>query len=319
MITFEQQTYIPHENESVLDCLLRHGVSAPYSCRNGVCQTCLMRATKGSPTAPSQKGLKQTQVSQNFFLACACIPQNEIEIVLPDTQSSRHETSVLEKTFLSDSVLRLRLSRPENFSYFAGQFLTIFKTKTIGRSYSLASVPDVDQYLEFHIHIIPGGQMSPWLANDITVGDTISVSEALGSCIYIDAAKNQPLLLIGTGTGMAPLIGIARQALLNGHQLPIKIYHGSRTNSGLYLDNKLKELAFRHENIEYFPCVTREKPERGAREARASDMAIEDNSDLKNYTVYLCGNADMVNNTKRKIFLAGVSLQNIHADPFIHG
>lgn len=318
MIKFDQKTYVPLENESVLDCLLRHGVEAPYSCRNGICQTCLMRATKGNPTLSSQKGLKQAQVSQNFFLACACIPQKEIEIVFPDTQIIRFETSVIDKTFLSDSVLRVRLKKPENFNYFAGQFLTIFKTKNIGRSYSLASVPKVENYLEFHIHIIPGGQVSQWLANDISVGDLITISEALGNCIYIGAAKTHPLLLIGTGTGIAPLIAIVRQAVISGHQKPIKIYHGSRTNSGLYLDEELKTLDARHDNVSYFPCVSREPPERGARQGRASELAIEDVSDFKDYSVYLCGNPDMVNGSKRKIFLAGAALQNIYADPFVY-
>lgn len=318
MIKFEQQTYIPLENESILDCLLRHGVEAPYSCRNGICQTCLMRATKGIPPVSSQKGLKQAQISQNFFLACSCVPQKEIEVVFPDTQSNRYETSVIDKTLLANSVLRLRLNRPVNFDYFAGQFLTIFKSKSVGRSYSLASVPEVDNYLEFHIQVIPNGQVSQWLANDISVGDTISISEALGNCIYIGAAKSHPLLLIATGTGIAPLIGIVKQALFSNHQHPIKIYHGSRTNIGLYLDDELKTLESRHDNITYFPCVTREKPERGARQGRASELAIEDSTDLKDHTVYLCGNPDMVNDTKRKIFLAGASLQNIHADPFVH-
>ena len=318
MIKFEQQTFVPLENESVLDCLLRHGVEAPYSCRNGICQTCLMRATKGSPTVSSQKGLKQAQIQQKFFLACACVTQEEMEIVLPDSQSNRFETSVTDKTFLSDSVLRVRLKRPENFSYFAGQFLTIFKTKNVGRSYSLASVPEVDNYLEFHIHIIPGGQVSQWLANDISVGDTITISEALGNCIYIGAAKTQPLVLIGTGTGIAPLLAIVRQAVISGHPEPIKLYHSAKTNSELYLNEELKALDARHDNVNYFSCVTREQPETGERQGRASDLAIEDISDFKGYAVYLCGNPDMVNSTKRKMFLAGASLQNIHADPFVY-
>ena len=317
MIKFDQENYPLQENESLLDCLLRHGVAVPHSCRNGICQTCLMKAVKGNPTAASQKGLKESQVSQNYFLACACYPQNDLEVVLPDAKLSRRETSVIDKTFLSDSVLRLRLRKPDDFSYFAGQFLTIFKTDTVGRSYSLASVPDLDDYLEFHIHLIPDGEISSWLASEVKVGDSITVSEAIGNCIYVGAAKEDPLLLIGTSTGMAPLIGIARQALHSGHSEPINIYHGVRTYSDLYLDSELRALADQNSNVNYFPCVTREPPIKDSRQGRANELAIEDGYDLKEYTIYLCGNPNMVNNTKRQLFLAGASLQNIHADPFV--
>jgi len=319
MIKFENQTFVPDENESLLDCLLRHGIAVAYSCRNGICQTCLMRAIEGDPPASSQKGLKDSQISQRYFLACSCYPQAELEVVLPDSQNFRFQSRVLEKTFLSDSVLRLRISRPDNFNYYAGQYLTIFKSDTLGRSYSLASVPAVDPYLEFHIQVLPNGKVSQWLAHEIAVNEPVVISEPLGNCIYTGDAKNNPLLLIGTGTGLAPLMGIVRQAINENHQPEIRIYHGVRTNADLYLDKDLKSLAERHDNLHYFPCVTRELPtEPGARQGRANVLALEDNRALKDVSVYICGNPDMVNSTKRQIFLAGASLQNIHADPFLH-
>lgn len=318
MIKFGGQTYSLSDNESILECLLRHGVDVPYSCRNGVCQTCLMRAVDGNPTVASQKGLKQSQASQNYFLACACYPDKDMEIVRPDTQSNRHKTTVVEKTFFTDSIFRLRLARPDNFSYYAGQFLTIFQSDTVGRSYSLASVPDLHDYLEFHIRLMPDGQISPWLANTLDIGDEVIISEPLGNCIYIGSAKSNSLLLIGTGTGIAPLLGIVEQAIHSGHQQPIFIYHGARYNKDLYLDTHFKSIVEQHENVHYFPCVTRDNPEGNTRKGRANELALNDGYDLKDFTVYLCGNPDMVNNAKRQIFLAGASLQNIHADPFVY-
>lgn len=319
MIKFENQTFIPQENESLLDCLLRNNIAVAYSCRNGICQTCLMRAVTGSPPEAAQKGLKESQISQNYFLACSCYPQDVIEVTLPDSSNNRFKTQVLEKKFLSDSVVRLRVSRPENFKYYAGQYLTLFKSDTVGRSYSLASVPDLDDFLEFHIHVLPDGQISQWVANELSENDSVVISEALGNCIYVGGAKTQPLLLIGTGTGMAPLYGIVKQAIQEGHTSHISIYHGARLNADLYLNDELHELAQHHDNLHYFPCVTREAPEPGVRQGRASELAMKDVTEFKDVSVFLCGNPDMVNNTKRQIFLAGASLQNIHADPFLHG
>lgn len=318
MIKLDQQVFVPVENESVLDCLLRHGIEAPHSCRNGVCQTCVMRAIDGSLPVNSQKGLKESQVAQKYFLACVCYPETEIEVAFTDTQISRYPVKILEKTRLSSSVLQLRFTRPENFTYYAGQFLTVFKNNSLGRSYSLSSAPGMHDHLEIQINVFPNGKVSSWLSDTVNEGDELTIGEPMGNCIYIGAAKTRPMLLIGTGTGIAPLAGIVQQAISEKHEQPIHIYHGSRSMDGLYLQQFLTDLASKHPQVHYYPSVSRESPKPGIRQGRASDLALADKHELKNFSVYLCGNPDMVNNAKRQIFLAGASLQHIHSDPFVH-
>ncbi|MGD8560135.1 MAG: FAD-binding oxidoreductase [Gammaproteobacteria bacterium] len=318
VIEFEQEEYKPQQGESILDCLLRHGVSPPHSCRSGVCQTCLMRSVDGKPPETAQKGLKQSLVVQDYFLACSCVPQDNMQIVLPDTGLFRKTTTVVDKTWLNDSVIRLRLAVPEGFSYFAGQYLTIFRDQHTGRSYSLASVPDIDDFLEFHIQIIPGGELSQWIVNDLDTGSEVTISEAIGDCMYLEKLKQQPMVLIGTGTGLAPLLGVLRDALHQGHQQNIRLYYGVKTRADLYLHDQLQEIAAQHGNVEYYPCISREEVASPFRHGRASDLAIEDIGNFSNYSIYLCGNPEMVNTAKRNIFLAGASFQNIFADPFVH-
>ena len=277
-----------------------------------------MRSVKGKPPQAAQKGLKQSLIVQNYFLACTCIPQEDMEIVLPDAALFRKTTTIVEKQRLTDTVLRLRIAIPENFSYFAGQYLTIFKNKTLGRSYSLASVPELDDYLEFHIKLLPDGQVSNWLADEAEIGSTITVSEALGDCIYLEQHQQQPMVLIGTSTGLAPLVGVLRDALRQGHRETIRLYHGVKTPQDLYLHDTLQNLASQHDNVEYIPCVSRESVSPPFRQGRASEIAMNDIGDFSKWCVYLCGNPDMVNATKRNIFLAGASFQDIHADPFVH-
>ncbi|HEY5602641.1 MAG TPA: FAD-binding oxidoreductase [Gammaproteobacteria bacterium] len=318
MIRYDQEIYQTELNESVLDCLLRHGIVPPHSCRSGLCQTCMMRAVKGKPTEVSQQGLKEALVSQNFFLPCACVPQEDMEIVLPDTRLFRKETYVIGKTLLSANVLRLRLAIPDNYQYLAGQYTTLFKNQSLGRCYSLASVPGVDDFLEFHIKLLPGGQISQWLHHEVATGSSITISEAVGNCIYLDRYQQRPMALIGTGTGLAPLTGIMRDALHKGHQGEIRIYHGVKTRHDLYLHETLVQLAQTHGNVRYFPCVSREPVTSPFYEGRASELAMNDIGKFAGWCVYLCGNPDMVNTTKRNAFLAGASFQDICADPFIH-
>ena len=159
-ISFEGVSYQSQTDESVLDCLLRHELEVPNSCRNGICQTCLMRAVKGTPPQTSQKGLKPALVAQGYFLACSCVPVEAMEVVLPNTTAFRRDTVVSEVHHFTPDIVRLRLKRPEGFDYCAGQFLTLFHPNGHGRSYSLASLPQLEDYLEFHVHRYPGGKVS---------------------------------------------------------------------------------------------------------------------------------------------------------------
>lgn len=124
------------------------------------------------------------------------------------------------------------------------------------------------------------------------------------------------MLLLGTGTGLAPLVGIARDALAPGHRGPIHLFHGSRARSGLYLEEVLKNLAGRFPNFSYFPCLSGEDVPAGYTRGRADDVALEAHPDLTGWRVFLCGAPDMVRTTKRRAYLAGARLDDIHADPF---
>jgi len=133
--------------------------------------------------------------------------------------------------------------------------------------------------------------------------------------------------LIGTGTGLAPLYGILRDALHSGHRGDIRLYHGSRIPEGLYLGDALSALASEHGNFHYMPCLSGEvgacdtgaggAPANNAiRQGRADAEALKDYPDLTGWQVFICGYPAMVQAAKTAAYLAGASLDAIHADPF---
>lgn len=322
-IAFEGKEYESEPDESILDCLTRHGVSVKYSCRSGVCQTCIMVAQEGTLPEKSQAGLKDTLKAKNYFLACSCVPKSDIGIGRPDSNLIEIETTVKSIDLLNPEVIRIRLLRPNNYEYYPGQYLTLFNSAGVGRSYSIASIPVEEDFLELHIRLVPGGQVSGWAHSEVKAGDTVRITEPNGDCFYMVNDKQQPMLLIGTGTGLAPLYGIAREAIRQGHTGHIHLYHGSRTLDGhatpygLYLVNELKALAQAHDQFIYHPCVSSGHVPEGMRQGRANDLALEDHKDLSGWRVYLCGREDMVKATKQKTFLAGASLKDIYSDPFL--
>ncbi len=316
-LTFAAQVYESHENESVLECLTRQGVTVSHSCKSGVCQSCMMRAVRGAPPAEAQKGLRESQQEQGYFLACSCVPQVDMEVTLDAPELFLVPATVQSLVSISSKIARVRLHATQPIEYRPGQFVNVRRADGLIRSYSLASVPQQDNYLELHVQRSPHGQMSSWIHDQLKEGDTVQVSTPRGECYYRPDALDQPLLFVGTGSGLAPLYGLIRDALRIGHRGPLWLFHGSRKREGLYLVNELRELASVHSNFNYVPCVSGEPGVDDYVSARADAAALQQHPDLKSWRVFLCGHPDMVKTAKRNVYLAGAALRDIQADAFL--
>ncbi|MBI5451302.1 MAG: hypothetical protein HY940_08095 [Gammaproteobacteria bacterium] len=317
VIHFQGRAFYQLADETVLECLLRQGESVACACRSGVCQTCLMRADSpdGLP-AMAQQGLKEGQRLRGYFLPCICRGNDDLTIIESDRDNYCRVT-VTSKSHLSPTVVRLQLQPQQEFPFRAGQFVRVRRPDGVERSYSLSSLPG-DGPLELHVRQVPGGEMSGWIAGTLQVGDAVEISEACGECCYSADDRMQPLLLVATGTGLAPLLGVVRDALAQHHQGPIKLFHGAASQQDLYLLDELKALQARAANVDYFPCVSDGVSADGEfRQGRVGDVALNELPTLQGWRVYLSGNPAMVQEMKMKAYLAGASLQHIHADPFV--
>ncbi len=304
-------------DHSVLETLTAQGVHIPHSCGSGVCHTCMMQAVKGKVPPRAQEGLKATLVAQEYFLACVCSPEEDLEITLPKDGIQKIEARVSAIEYLNPEVLGIRLRPAESFDYKAGQFITLFKDEDTSRCYSLASVPSLDDELFLNVRKIPGGLVTGWISTHLRAGDTISISQATGDCFYVPGRAEQEILLIGTGSGLAPLYGIVRDALLNGHTGRIKLYHGNYNAAGFYLVNELRKIERIHPNFSYIPCVSEEgNMDDAYAQGMVLDIALRDNPDLSGWRVFLCGNPQMVTAAKREAYLSGAAIRDIYADPF---
>lgn len=314
-VIYGGQSYECGEN-SVLDCLTAQGVPVPSSCRSGICQTCLMRAVEGEVPELAQKGLKPTLEAQNYFLACSCYPQADIEVVLPEAGLNKLAARVVSVEYLNTDILGIKLNPSRTLDYRAGQFINLFKDETTARCYSLASVPGLNELLYLHVRLVPGGLVSNWLFENLKAGDNVAISEATGDCFYVPGNAEQNIMLIATGTGLAPLYGIVRDALQNGHKGKLSLYHGSYDTTGFYLVEELKKLAQLHDNFSYVPCVSDGAAPPGYAQGLVLDVALAENPDLSGWRVFLCGNPNMVNAARKQTFFAGASMREIFADPF---
>lgn len=315
-ITTTDRELVCQAGESVLDALLRENIDIPYACKEGACQSCMIRRTDGNPPAAAQKGLKDVLKQQHYFLACLCIPQEDIHVSIGDSPAIFTDGKVTGKTLLNPETLLLTIEFSEPLDFYAGQFVNLKRADGLTRSYSIANNRIHAHKLTFHIRRLAGGRFSEWAHQELAVGDKIAVSDPQGLCYYLPDDLEQNLLLVGTGSGLAPLAGIIEEALHHGHRGQIHLYHGSRDVDGLYWIDEMQQLAREHPNFHYTPCVSRGDAPAGITQGRANEVALSALPNLKAWRVYLCGHPDMVHETKRKAFLQGASLQAIYSDAF---
>lgn len=299
------------------------GVTIPYSCRNGACLTCMLRVTKGEVRLDWQAGIRPTLAAQGHVLACRCTPDADLSVVLPEDSHlfGRAMIAAIERP--TENIARVRL-RPANDMFFhGGQFINVRRADGLVRSYSIASVPRIDTMLEIHVKRLPGGAMSNWFCDAARPGMAVDIQGPNGDCYYLPGDKDRPLMLVGNGTGVAPLAAIARDALLDGHAAPVHLYHGSRHPPGLYLDTELRALAGDHANFVYHPCLSGwpggnlpDWAPTGCGAGRAEDIAFADHTDLKGWRVFLCGYPPMVHASRKRAYLAGAAMDDILSDAF---
>ena len=315
-LTIAENIYTCQPDETVLDTLLRENVTINYACKKGTCHSCMIRSLDTPPPAAAQAGLKNTLKSQQYFFACLCRPEQDMHIRLPDQSEFYTEGKVVVHEMLNRNTLLLVIAFNDAFEFNAGQFVNLQKADGLTRSYSIANIPQQSNTLEFHIRRLSDGKFSTWLHDEIKTGDTILVSEARGHCFYLPERKEQGILLIGTGTGLAPLAGILTDALRHGHSGPIYLFHGSRHVEDLYRIDELRQLAQQHENFHYIPCLSGNHVPEGFAQGRANDVALATLPDLKGWRIFLCGHPDMINQTKKMTFLKGASSADIYTDAF---
>ncbi len=301
--------------ESFLDAALRNNIELPHSCCSGVCQTCLIKVIEGNIPEIAQLGLNENQKKQRLALACQLKPVESLS-VQPASHLNKVRATVVGHDLLTASVLRLRLKAETE--WFPGQYVTLWKESVCGRPYSIASLTD-EGYLEFHIKIHKEGEVSQWLHDFLSLNASVFISNPLGNCFYEGSMKEKPILMIGIGTGLAPLYGVAREALKNNHLEDIHLFVSEKKEQDLYLKNELFQLAQENKNFAYFPVLRDEEKRKGRVFLYGDIVEIIKTKypSLQGWCIFICGAPLLVRKLQRHCFMNGASMSDIHSDPFI--
>lgn len=123
-IRFEDTLFDVRPGESILDAGLRSGAAIPFSCRGGVCHTCLLRCTEGQVPAEATRGLPEELAARNYLLACLCVPAGPMMLARPDS-ADRATDCLLHQAEAAGDFLFLRFETARVLACIPGQVLLL--------------------------------------------------------------------------------------------------------------------------------------------------------------------------------------------------
>jgi ferredoxin-NADP reductase len=159
----------------------------------------------------------------------------------------------------------------------AGQHLDIRLTAEDGyvaeRSYSIASAPE-DARVALTVERIDDGEVSPYLAGELVVGDTFEVRGPVGGHFTWKVEDGGPLLLVAGGSGLVPLMAMLRHRAAEASHADTRLVVSAREVEALLYRDELERLASAGDGLSITYTLTRVRPERWSGYARRVDAAM---------------------------------------------
>lgn len=197
-----------------------------------------------------------------------------------------------ERHQISRFVWQLLIEPLSPLQYEAGQTIAVEYGGNCAE-FALASVKDHDYYLEIQVKVNEHGTLGANLCRKVALGDMLILGDAKGNCFYHQIDRSRQLLLVADAHGIATCYGIVQDALKHDHPSPISLYHGVLESSELNLQDRFHALERQYWQFNYYPCIAKEGKAEG-RSGRLSRIALRDIVDPSETTLYVSGQAEMV-------------------------
>ncbi len=215
------------------------------------------------------------------------------------------------------------LALPNWMPHRAGQHYDLRLTAQDGyqveRSYSIASEPERAGQVDLTIEKIEDGEVSPYMHEVVVVGDQVEVRGPIGGYFVWDASMREPLLLIGGGSGVVPLMSMLRHRAAAHASAPTHLLYSSRALDDVIYYDELETLRAQMDGLKVFHTLTRSHPENwnGYTRRIDADMLREVAAPLgKNVRVFICGPTALVENAANGLVQIGIPASSVKTERF---
>ena len=319
-----QRDFEARVDEPVLTAALRQHLNLPHSCKGGSCGTCRVRVLQGKIAYPHGRPIGITAAEEAAGHALICQARALGDLVI-ETREIRHVTDVEIKSLpcriermhrLAPDVMGVWLRWPaiEAFTWQSGQYVDVMLPGERRRSYSLANPPHDAAFLELHVRRVPGGAFSEKLFTQLTPGALLHMEGPLGQFVYRPGER--PLLLVGGGTGYAPLKAMLREVLETKARREVTLFWGARTAADLYEDGWLRELDAKHTRFRYVPVLSEQAEGGACVHGLVHNAVLRKVPGLAGFDIYAAGPPAMIDAVRATLPLQGADPQRIYFDSF---
>ncbi len=184
------------------------------------------------------------------------------------------------------------------------------------RSYSIASA-DSTQKVQLAVDKLPDGEVSPYLVDDLQVGDQVEFRGPLGGWFVWRSTDVGPVQLIAGGSGAVPLVAMARAHAASRSQEEFRMLYSVREPADAFFSAELQSLAGPTFALDWI--YTRKAPEGAARPAgriTADDLARLAAPAASNPLVFVCGPTGFVETVARHLVELGHDPQRVKTERF---
>jgi CDP-4-dehydro-6-deoxyglucose reductase len=321
-------------DETLLVAGIRQGIGLPYGCKEGACGACKCKKLAGSVAhGPHQdKALSAAEEAQGYVLACCARATSDVTLQAHQVTHAgafpvkKMPARVTRLERLAPDVMRLTLQLPASdaLQYHPGQYLDILLPGGQRRSYSLATAPhrlleSGVPLVQLHIRQRPGGCFTSHVFDDMKDKEIVRVEGPYGS-FYLRDDSPKPIILLVSGTGMAPVQAMLEHMQFMGMTRQAALYWGGRRPQDLYLDGWVREQLAQMPQLRYVPVVSDALPEDrwSGRTGFVHAAVLQDFPDLSGHQVYACGVPVMVDAARADFTArAGLPEGEFYADAFV--
>jgi ferredoxin-NADP reductase len=172
--------------------------------------------------------------------------------------------TLVERRVETASAVTLAFDVPGWPGHLAGQHVDVRLTADDGytaqRSYSIAAPAD-GQRVELTVQRVPDGEVSPYLTGALAVGQSVELRGPVGGWFVWRPADTAPVLLVGGGSGIVPLMAMVRARRAAGSRSPFRLLYSLRSPADLYYAAELRERARSDAGLDVVRHFTREAPD----------------------------------------------------------
>lgn len=203
----------------------------------------------------------------------------------------------------------------DQFAFAPGQFVSFTEqlgTRPITRAYSIASVPDGNRF-ELCLNLVKDGRFSPHLFQ-LRPGDRVPMKGPVGTFTLRNPGKDA--LFVATGTGIAPMRGLAPQAIESGPDARVTLLFGVRHEHGILYRDHFEAMAAEHPNFGFVPTLTRPSASWTGLSGRVQQHLDALLDGRTNIDVYICGLKEMVNSVRDHLNERGFDRRQIITEKY---